>query len=277
MMRRLILALAAVGGAATLASREAGAEVTFTYIDGVYATDVSADGSVVVGNTAGDYETIRWTPLDGTVLLGRGTVAGLGTGAGTPNVSDDGTRINATILGADSTYTTLGIWTEGTGWQELIPPVPPDGGILDQSYGSAWAVSGDGTTVVGLYWRPTAPGGSAHACSWTGAGGLVDLGSSGHSSRASGVNIDGTVVAGFDEHPTTGVRRAAVWNAGVRAIIDPAPDGISECAGVNPAGTRVVGRSYDPVRTYTVATIWRKIGSLWSLQRLGALPGTMPF
>lgn len=262
-------------GAAS-APRPALALFTFEFIDGGYATGLSADGAVVVGNTAGDFETFRWTPGDGLVRLGRGTVGVLGTGGGTPGVSDDGTRVCATILGADSTYSTQGLWIQGSGWQELMPPTPPDGGLLDQSYGSAWAVSGDGSSVIGLYWRPGAPGGSAHATRWTAGSGVVDLGSGGRSSRASGVNQDGTVVVGFDEHAVTGVRVAAVWVNGVKTIIDPAPDGVSEANGVNAAGTRVVGRTYDPVRTYPVATLWRKLGGVWSPQRLGALPGTMP-
>ena len=148
---RGIRAVLAIAFAATFATTAA-ADVTIEFIgDNIYATDVSDDGSVVVGNTQGDYETFRWTGETGVVRLGRATFPVLGTGAGAPAVSADGTRVSATILGADSTYSTQGRWTAaaeppppGT-WQETMPPTLPDGGLLDLSYGSAWGISDTAT------------------------------------------------------------------------------------------------------------------------------------
>ena len=61
-------------------------QVSLEFIGSFYATDVSADGSVVAGNTSnGDYETCRWTAQDGLVLLGNSTVPYIGTGAGGGN------------------------------------------------------------------------------------------------------------------------------------------------------------------------------------------------
>ena len=93
------------------------ADVTLEMIGSGFATSISADGSVIAGNTFGEYETFRWTAGTGIVPLGLATVPVLGTGAGTPDISADGTRISATILGADSTYSTQGRWTEGFGWR----------------------------------------------------------------------------------------------------------------------------------------------------------------
>ena len=103
----LVLLLTVLCGAAH-------AEVSFEFICAAYALDISADGTVVVGNAPGTYETFRWTALDGFELLG-GSTAGMGSGAGTPDVSADGTHASATIadVATDSTYITQGLWTLG--------------------------------------------------------------------------------------------------------------------------------------------------------------------
>ena len=67
-------------------------------------SDVSSDGTVVVGNIAGPYETFYWTAETGPLPLGRATVPVLGTGAGTPDVSADGTKVSATILSDDNLF-----------------------------------------------------------------------------------------------------------------------------------------------------------------------------
>ena len=263
------LACAAVSGPAS-------AGVTFDYVlEGGWATDISDDGSVIVGNLVDFYETFRWTEATGVVPLGRSSVAVLGRGAGVPGLAADGRALSATVLGTDSTYVTQGLWTEGAGWIETMPPVPPDGGLLDQSYGSAWDISRDGSTVVGLYWRPGQPGGVAHASAWTATGGLVDLGSSGNQSRATGANGDGSVVVGFDENPVTGERRPAVWVDGVLRVLGP-PDGLGEAQAVTPDGSVVVGRQYHAPSRIHAAAMWRWNGKNWGdTEFLGWLPGTL--
>jgi uncharacterized membrane protein len=252
------------------------AEVTFEIICLGGACDISADGTVVVGNTDGAYETFRWTRETGRVLLGRATVPVLGKGAGTPDVSADGTRISATILGEDSTYATQGLWTQGVGWRELIPPTLPDGGIMDQSYGSAWGLSDDGGMVTGLYWRPGATDGSAHASMWTDSTGLVSLGSSNGASRANDANYDGSVIVGWEENPVFGNWWPAVWVDGVKTILST-PDAFTEAAAVNPAGTIVVGQGYDDSTDHHHAAAWRWNGSVWEEELLGFLRGTHPY
>lgn len=267
----------------SLSSSPVRAQATVEIIDGILATDVSADGSVIAGNTPGAYETARWTAADGVVPLGLATVPVIGVGAGTPDVSSDGTKISATILSDDGLYATQGIWTLGSGWQQCIPPTLPDGGILDSSYGSAWGLSGDGNTLVGLYWRPGQPGGSAHPSSWTQAGGLVDLGtqSSGTcetcgSGRANAANSDGSVIAGWIENPDFGNWWPTVWVNGVRTVLRET-EGFAEASGVSPDGSIVLGSSwFPPVGQFSVeeAAAWRWDGSQWIEQRIGKLPGT---
>ena len=159
-MKKAVAVLAA--GFALLAS-PVHAAVTFQYLfDGGSPISVSNDGSVVVGNDD-NFTSFRWTQATGFVSLGRPQTGG---GGGVPGVSADGTRVGYSIGSLDGTYRTQGRWTLGSGWQELMPPAPADGGIVDGSYGSAWDISGDGNTVVGLYWR-SGVGNRAHASKWT--------------------------------------------------------------------------------------------------------------
>ena len=254
------------------------AQVAFTVVDYGLACDISADGSVVVGNTEGAYETFRWTAETGLVNLGRGTVAALGVGAGSPNVSSDGTKVSATITSDDGTFATAGLWTLGSGWQTAAPPAPPDGGIMDQSLADAWGLSGDGQTLVGLYWRPGYTDGAAHPQAWTAATGMVALGTIGKSGRANAANYDGSVIVGWVDSPT-GAWWPTVWVRGVMTVLDQ-PDG-GACMGeaVTPDGRTIVGmtmkRPYNPFR-FGEAAVWRwnEGTSTWNQEIIGSLPGT---
>lgn len=267
-----------VGGATSALSMAIAGSIVraadFQIIGPGLASDVSADGSVVVGNTDLNYETFRWTSATGIVPLGRATVPVITTGAGVPEVSADGTRISATIIDDTNTMGTPGLWTLGLGWQQLMPPGPADAEPLDLYHGSSWGISGDGNSVVGLYWR-SQPGGLAHAMKWTSPTGAADLGSGGESSRANGANYDGSVVVGWDEEPTARNWQAAVWVNGVRAILTT-NDAFCSAEAVTPNGTTIVGNSYDTVSGVPDAAIWRWNGTGWDEQQLGVLPGTDP-
>jgi uncharacterized membrane protein len=256
-------------------SRPASAEVTFEFIlEGGYAIEISDDGQVVVGNTAASYEPFRWTAATGMVPLGRSSVEVLGVGGGTPGVSADGALVASTILSNDSTFATQGLWSEAEGWMQLMPPSPPDGGLLDRSLGSVWGMSGNGEAVVGLYWRQMAP--SAKASRWTAAEGAISLGSTGRSSRANAANYDGSVIVGWDEH-STGPRRPAAWVNGTPVVILSELDGMGEAFAVNPEGSVAVGYQREWVNNMRAAALWRRTGTTWSsAQILGVLPGTAP-
>ena len=197
-MKTLTAWLCLIAGlSGSLVANAAHAAPSVTVIDSLAITGLSADGTVACGNTVdGLFEAARWTEAEGVVRLGRSSVALTGRGAGLPGISADGNSVGSTIASSDS-LVTQGIWTKGIGWQETIPPLPADGGSVDDSYGSAWGISGDGSTVVGLYWRLGATDGIAHASAWNPVDGLVDLGSQGHDSRANGANHDGSVVVGW--------------------------------------------------------------------------------
>jgi len=249
----------------------------FTLIDSLAINDLSDDATVACGNSVdGLYEPCRWTVADGFVRLGRSSVQANGHGGGVPGLSADGNRVASTIAATDLN-STPGLWIKGSGWVETMPPLLPDGGEIDQGYGSAWDLSRDGLTVVGLYWRPGASDGSAHAFKWTAAGGLVGLGGQGHDSRANGVSADGSVVVGWSAQPALGnVWQPTVWDASGLTVL-AATDMWCEAKAVNDAGTIVVGDSADHVN-YTLpmitATMWKRTAAGWDQYQLGVLPGT---
>lgn len=265
---RILALLALAGGVCA-----AGPQATIEYLPVGYAgTDISADGTVVAGNITGDgsYETFRWTAATGPLRLGRGSVAAIGIGGGSPDISDDGTRISASILSTDG-FLTQGIWSLATGqWTETMPPLPPGAQSQDQSYGSAWGLSGDGTTVTGYYINML---GKAQPSKWSQATGMVALPEiSGRSSRVDAASYDGAVVVGWEEGPT-GARQPTAWRGGVKITLDVTDIG-GQAWGVTADGSVVVGSTKDPSIATRAAAIWRWNGSSYDMQLVGVLPGT---
>jgi hypothetical protein len=115
-------------------------DINFELLPNMFPLDMSTDGSVIVGNDV-NYETVRWTAATGVMNLGRGTQS-LGVGAGSPDCSDDGSVVSATIINDSGTLATQGRWTEEGGWVDVVSPLPVDGGVIDLSVGSAWGLSG---------------------------------------------------------------------------------------------------------------------------------------
>ncbi len=256
-----------------LACTAAQGQVSVEFIGEGAATGISHDGSVVVGNSNGAYETFRWTRATGIQLLGRATTPVLGSGAGGPDVSDDGRFVSATILGEDETYGTIGRWSEEFGWEEAMPPTLPDGGLMSDYYGSSWGISGDGSTLVGLYWRPGASDGSANGISWNDESGLTGLGSTGGNSRANDCNADGSIIIGWDEAPF-GFWQPTVWENGVLTHLAE-PEAWCMADGITPDGNMIVGSSAVAENNYLrEAAVWIRNGDGWDEHLLGVLPGT---
>ncbi|MGA0419399.1 MAG: dockerin type I domain-containing protein [Phycisphaerales bacterium] len=281
---RLVVGLLAAGATPIVSAQS----VTFELLTPVAPDDlaplaVSADGSVIAGNSlfAFNYETFRWTEAGGVELLGGATAPVLGVGAGTPDISNDGSRISATVLNATSEFATIGVWTEGQGWTtaEIPENYPEDCAPLDNSIGSAWGLSGDGETVVGLYWRGgVVGGGSAHATAGP-IEALKDLGSLGsnRSSRANAASDDGLVVGGWSERPD-GLWQPIVWVDGELTQLGDF-DVFCSVDGVRGDGLTVVGCGKAP-GSFTVgdAYRWDFDGKVWTPTVLGTLPGTFqPF
>jgi len=156
-----------------------------------WAYDVSADGSVVVGeahDAAGYWRAFRWTVDGGMQDLG--TLGGRESQA--RGVSADGSVVVGKAQSADGSWRAFR-WTAAGGMQDL--------GTLG-GWSVAIDVSADGSVVIGeaystgLQWR---------AFRWTADGGMQDLGTLGsNTSTAYGVSADGSVVVGAAQN--------AAWN-----------------------------------------------------------------
>ncbi|MCC6677825.1 MAG: hypothetical protein IT436_11820 [Phycisphaerales bacterium] len=267
-MQRTILSLMVLSAAAGIAS----AQATIDFLPpGYLISDLSRDGSVAAGNVAGDgsYETFRWTAVGGVERLGRASVPVIGRGAGTPDISYDGTRVSASILSTDG-YLTQGVWDVMTGWQETMPPLPPGAQPIDQSYGSAWGLSGDGGVVTGFFWS----GGKAQPSKWSSATGMIALPKdAGRNARVNASSYDGSVVVGWEER-SDGAWQPTAWRGLTKIRLTPT-EAFDEANSVNADGSVIVGYTYDAAQATRGAAIWRWDGSAYQVQRLGFLPGTV--
>lgn len=270
--RPLALLLALVPAAAASA---AGPSITFLP-PGYLLTDLAEDGAGGCGNVQGDgsYETFRWNEEEGIVRLGRSTVNAIGVGGGSPDISHDGRRISASILSSDNRMT-QGIWDQTTGWFEVFPPMPPDGVVSDSTYGSAWGLSGDGTTITGFYYSNWSGPTRARPSSWSTVSGLTALPSiSGRSSRVNASNYDGTIVGGWEDHG--GPWWPTVWRNGVKTnITDNGGGGGGQVYDVSRDGTYLAGAEYQESISTRAATIWTWDGSAYVMNNIGILPGTI--
>ncbi len=267
------LAIATISFLSLVGAAQAAPEVEFVDL-GFLITDLSEDGTRGCGNVQGDgsYETFYWWRGEGIVRLGRATVPVIGSGAGSPDISYDGMKVSATILSSDNAMT-QGLWEFNVGWTETMPPPPADGALIDNSYGSAWGLSGDGTTVVGLYWAPNA---RANPSTWSASGGMTNLPHVfGRSARADAASFDGSVVCGW-ENSQFGPRIATIWRNGVKHVVaDGDFGGGGGVWDVSADGSIAVGYEYDESVITRVPTIWTWGGDAYEMDNLNFLPGTV--
>lgn len=201
------------------------------------ANSVSNNGEIVVG-TIGNTHYI-WTQANGIQAIG-GVTNGFPMG-GVATISNDGSKITATVTNPSNNYNEMGYYDVATQTWTYLGGI---GGPLDNSISSAWSISGDGTTAVGLGW---ATGGNAHAIKWTENEGMVDMGSTvaNRSSRANDANTDGSTIVGWQDS-STGFRQAAVWVDGVQTLITNQSGGpVSEAGAVSGDGVWAVGDGLD--------------------------------
>jgi uncharacterized membrane protein len=207
---------------ALFCAADAGAQQIKVLPKDSWVTDITPDGEIVVGS----YDTKqhssfiwRWRvdPAP-TVIPGGDAVA----------VSDDGTVIAGNFPNGTPTSPNddvAAIWTAATGWQTLgyLPGTTEGcGGGLS----SAYDISGDGTTVVGLGWGT---GCSGLGFRWTAATGMVplqDLPNGGN--RCSAISGDGSALGGFSQGNFA--RTPAYWK----------PDGSGSTLDLN-----LMGEVYD--------------------------------
>lgn len=198
--------------------------------DSTAASDVSDDGSVVVGSVnSGEFAT-KWTLPDTSIenLSGANAISGRALAA-----SADGSVIVGEFTQADSTSLGRAFrWTQRDGQVEL-PPLIPDTAAI------AFGVSGDGSIAVGM---SVGEGGIYNAVVWSGLSTprLLEGVPTDELSYASDVSHDGQVIVG-----TVG-ELAAVWEgAESPPILLELPGGtrFSHANDVSPDGKWVVGQS----------------------------------
>ena len=215
-----------------------------------YAEGVS-DNGVVSGSGDGVNGFFIWTANGGVVAVG-GVPPGNGIG-GQGKISNDGARMGGNSINSGTGLSELSLYDVAAGtWT----PMGGIGGSSGAETSSSWSISGDGQSIVGLGW---VNGGTAHAVQWVEGVGLSDMGSSvaGQSSRASGVDLDGHVVCGWQDGNG---RQGAVWVDGVQELIW-ADVGVAaqEALAVSDHGAYVTGIGYgdfvDPGIAYRYDTV----------------------
>jgi len=221
------------------------------------ATDVSADGRVVVGFS--EPNIFRWTRFESTVRPGS---------QGRPSLSADGSVVVGRVSAPDGGEAFR--WVIG---QSFTPLGDLPGGV-PYPISRAFDVSPDGRTVVGQ--GTTATG--EEAFRWTpetGMRSLGDLSGGDTASRAHGVSADGTVIVGYgsgiDNHP-----QAVRWTNQSGMVTLGRPFGVlqSQANAVSADGLVVVGyNDYGP----SSGTITRTEAFRWTeregMTSLGDLPG----
>jgi probable HAF family extracellular repeat protein len=219
------------------------------------ASGVSADGSVVVGNSdvaAGGFHAFRWT---GGVMSDLGTLGGLNSyGSG---VSADGSVVvgSSQFAGGGALYHAYR-WTGG---------VMTDLGTLGGSSSSALATSADGSVVVGS--SSTAGNAAFQAFRWTSGAGMVNLGTlGGTNSQANGLSADGLVVVGSSDIAGGGFHPFR-WTGGVMTDLGSL-GGNSSAYGVSADGSVVVGYSQIGVGAPNHAFRWTAGSGMMDLNTL---------
>jgi len=198
------------------------------------ATDVSADGTVIIGfsydpTISGNRRAFRWTRAEGIQDLG--TLGG--TQSAAYNISLDGTVVVGWAHNADG-YLRAFRWTPTQGMQDL--------GTLGGNESAAFGISADSTVIVGYAHNAS---GHLRAFRWTPTQGMQDLGTlGGNESAAFGVSADGTVIVGY-AHNTNGHRRAFRWTqeTGLQEIPNAFGGRESICYSASANGTVVVGQA----------------------------------
>ncbi|MCB9897746.1 MAG: hypothetical protein H6825_07070 [Planctomycetes bacterium] len=201
------------------------AQATFQVLPNTLGgSGISSDGTIVGGAHAAGGGFL-WTSSTGVVQVpGLSSVLGL---------SADGSSLAGTAPGTSQNEAAR--WTNGLGLDLAGGPPGSIGCGADLS--SGYAVSGDGSVLVGLGWN----GCKALAFRWDSTNGMQLLPKDGpFSARASVVSRDGLVVGGFDE-ATDGSRRPALWFDDGSEQILSMPGHVGEVLGVNADGGVAVG------------------------------------
>jgi hypothetical protein len=250
--------LAAAAIVSVAASSAASAQGTFTYLPGP-AYDVSADGAKVVGvdaNGAYIYD------------INSNTFNAIGPATTALGISADGNHVIGDIDDPNNNES-AGWWDPTFGWTAL--GTFPGFGGCGSSISSAYEISHDGTTVVGLGWQ----GCSARAFKWTAGTGVVQLQGlvSSDGTRANSISGDGRYVGGWETVGAANPRRATLWGpSGPPTLILQSginTSGAGEIIDMNRDGSVVCGIHANQ------AFVWTKTTGVTLIPKLPGVTGTV--
>jgi len=215
------------------------AQSTLTVLDVNTANDITPDGRLDLLQNLGSPTAEVWTYDTHTGALTH--VADAGDPQYDFVMSMSG---NGKIVGTHGVPTHAGVWTPGSGWFDL--PDVFDTGCTDD-HQSAWDISNDGHTVVGLAWKDC----HSTAFRWSDSAGGVytpleviypETDTTYWSNRATKISDNGALVGGFASADMAD-RQPAVWFAdgsGLR-LPTPYPDASGEVLAVSRDGTMAAG------------------------------------
>ena len=204
-----------------------------------FATDVSADGSTVVGtsNATGSVDqAVLWTADGGIESLG--SIPGTADPRSRAEaVSDDGSVITGFGIGPSGGFEGF----ESTGPGSIVSLGNGDGALITDS------ITADGSMIVGTT-GTTDNSDDMRVVTWTQATGLVDLGRGANGdTSAGGVSADGSVIVGSDGRFATEEGIDAVrWTQATGFVALghlPGGDKFARAFGVSADGTVAVGES----------------------------------
>jgi len=229
--------------------------------DASWANDVTPDGEIVVGTWVGGSGFIwRWRVDPAPTII---------PGMDAVGVSDDGL-----VVAGNTTHPTTGQkvatrWTSATGVQLLGTVGGGSGCGLDLS--SAYDISGDGSTIVGLAWI----GCKAYGFRWTAATGMQALQYLANGlNRCSAISGDGSALGGFAQG--TFERTPAYWAPDTSGFVLNA-NFQGEVWGFNQDGSLSVGTNFfggnnlTAFRRNTQTGVMNNLGNLtsgWNAQAL---------
>lgn len=235
------------------------AQLTIMSAGDFFAGKVTNSGVVSLYTNGGN--VYKWDAANAAAgMVQIGALTNGYPGAGTAAISNDGTKVAATMTNSSTGFNEISIYDVATSvWTNL-------GGLLptgwDGSVSTAWNMSSDGKVIVGL---AKISAGVSQAVKWDVANGIVDLGSmvAGRSSRANAVNGDGTVIVGWQD--TASGRKGAKWVNGVESLItDGNGNPLGEAQDVSADGNTIIGfGTFEPY-------IWNNITGVTTITHPGA-------
>lgn len=251
-----------------LALSFATAQAQFYYLGtSLFPSDVSGDGSIVVGNVEGGgtfadpggyFDWIRDAvpanpdPASWALGIGGGMDIDGGPTGGSPSISNDGRYVSGTALNPVTGWAEMSILDRNT----IVGTEPPVwtslgsfGKELDDDASAGYNISGNGQHVVGMGWRTPGLRGADAAIWSVGDSGLTALGrafqpppdgvyTNAFTARANAVSEDGSVVVGYQDGPNVITRNGMIW---VDGVATKRFTKAGEATAVSEDGTWVVG------------------------------------